>query len=66
MNKRQKKKNLKKYLIKNGYSDEKGNVYCINCGKKVSLSDAWSFTQACDSWCYRRAIGVYLKKKKKN
>ena len=60
MNKRQKKKELKKYLIKNGFSDEKGNVYCVNCGKKVSLSDEWPFTyQACDSWCYGRAVGVY-------
>ena len=60
MNKRQKKKELKKYLIKNGFSDEKGDIHCVNCGKKVSLNDEWSFTyQACDSWCYGRAVGVY-------
>ena len=60
MNKRQKKKNLKKYLIKNGFSDEKGNVYCVNCGDKISIYDKWELTyQACDSWCYGRAIGVY-------
>ena len=60
MNKRQKKKNLKKYLIKNGLCDEKGNLYCVNCGERISIYDKWECTyQACDSWCYRRAIGVY-------
>lgn len=59
MNKRQKRKHIKKWLIKAGYSND-GNLYCVNCDKKLDFDDKWQMKyEACDATCYGRAVGVY-------
>ncbi|HGW2906349.1 hypothetical protein [Enterococcus faecalis] len=59
LNKRQKNKLFKKWLIANGYSED-GNVRCVKCGKKIDMNDKWQSTyQAYDSTCYGKAINVY-------
>ena len=59
MNKRQKKKNFKKWIVTQGYSID-GNLYCIQCGKKLNFNDDWQMKYcACDSYCYGVAVGVY-------
>lgn len=59
MNKRQKKKFTKKWLIKEGYSID-GNLYCVNCGNKLDFNNRWQVMhEACDATCYGKAVGVY-------
>ena len=59
MNKRQKKKSYKKWLVKVGLSTD-GNLYCVGCGKKLSFSDEFQMLyEACDSTCYAKSVGVY-------
>lgn len=41
MNKRQKNKQLKKWLIKNGYSDKKVKLHCSECGHRLSFKDEY-------------------------
>ena len=60
MNKRQKKKNLKKELIESGISDEKGYLRCFMCNEKLSATNKWQMKYgACDKYCYGRYIGAY-------
>lgn len=60
MNKRQRKKNLKKQLIKNGISDEKEYLRCFMCNEKISLNSKWQMKyKACSRYCYGRYIGAY-------
>lgn len=59
MNRRQKKKLTKKWLIKVGCSTD-GYLYCVNCGEKLSFNDKWQMMYgACDRYCYGKAVGVY-------
>lgn len=41
MNKRQKNKQLKKWLIKNGYPDKKVKLYCVECDNRLSLKNEY-------------------------
>lgn len=59
MNKRQKKKLAKKWLIKAGYSAD-GKMYCLNCSDKLDYNNKWQMMNgACDRYCYGKAVGVY-------
>lgn len=59
MNKRQKKKFTKKWLIESGFSTD-GNAYCVYCNEKIDFNDKWQMRYgACNQLCYGKAVGVY-------
>ena len=59
MNKRQKNKQLKKWLIKNGYSDKKGKLHCLECGNILSFKDEYQKRYlVCNELCYMHSVGL--------
>jgi hypothetical protein len=59
LNKRQKNKQLKKWLIKNGYSDKKGKLHCLECGNRLSFKDEYQKRYlVCNELCYMHSVGL--------
>ena len=61
MNKRQKNKQLKKWLIKNGYPDKKVKLYCVECDNRLSLKNEYHKRyMVCNELCYMHSVGFSL------
>ncbi len=59
MNKRQKNKHLKKWLIEHGYLDKKVILYCSECGKRLSFKNEYHKRYlVCDKFCYMHSVGL--------
>ncbi|MGT9161866.1 hypothetical protein ACVV50_12080 [Enterococcus faecalis] len=60
MNKRQKNKQLKKWLIKSGYPDKKVKLYCVECDNRLSLKNEYHKKyMVCDEYCYMHSVDVF-------
>lgn len=60
MNKRQKNKQLKKWLIKNGYSED-GAVRCVECESRLSFKNEYQKRYlVCSELCYMHSVGISL------
>lgn len=59
LNKRQKNKQLKNWLIKNGYSDKKGKLHCLECGNILSFKVEYQKRYlVCNELCYMHSVGL--------
>ncbi|WP_301357546.1 hypothetical protein [Enterococcus spodopteracolus] len=59
MKKRQKNKQFKKQLIKNGYPNKKVELYCSECGNSLSFKNEYHKRyMACNKFCYAHGVGL--------
>lgn len=59
MNRRQKNKHLKKWLIEHGYPDKKVILYCSECEKRLSFKNEYHKRHmVCDKFCYMHSVGL--------
>lgn len=59
MNKRQKNKQFKKHLIKNGYPDKKVKLYCSECGNRLSFKNEYHKRHLlCNEFCFMHSVGL--------
>jgi len=59
MNRRQKNKQFKNWLIENGYPYKKVILHCSECGKKLSFKNEYHKRHlVCDEFCYMHSLGL--------